>query len=84
MWGGCDTCGQSTMWGGCGCKSGEVWHDQSKDPLMPQAAPPMPDPQDAPGPAAEPEAAGKTTRRYVPSTVVPSAAWKWTPIRTSF
>lgn len=84
MWGNCDTCGQSTMWGGCGCQSGGVMHERSKDPLMPQALPPMPDPQEAPGPVGEPEAAGKAARRNVPSTVVPSAAWKWSPIRSSF
>ncbi|MFO0871807.1 MAG: hypothetical protein U0935_23025 [Pirellulales bacterium] len=84
MWGGCDSCGQSNLWGGCGCRSGEVWQDQAHDPLMPRTSPPMPEPHDAPGPAAEPEPVPKATRRYVPSTVVPSSAWKWTPIRTSF
>lgn len=78
----CSTCGESS---GCGCSKGggEVWHDYGKDPLMPQVVP-QPAPHDAPGPVPETDVPGKTTRRYVPSTVVPSAAWKWTPIRSSY
>ncbi|MFO0820945.1 MAG: hypothetical protein U1A77_23565 [Pirellulales bacterium] len=82
----CSTCGESNAWGGgCGCSKlgGEVYQDYGRDPLMPQSVP-QPAPHEAPGPVPETDVPGKTTRRYVPSTVVPSAAWKWTPIRSSY
>ncbi|MFO0903599.1 MAG: hypothetical protein U0939_11395 [Pirellulales bacterium] len=92
IFGGCGCSGGSGSMGEMSMDAGEVWHDGPSDPLMPRPAPPRQpavQPHEAPGPeapgpdaAAEPD--NRPARRYVPSTVVPSAAWKWTPIRSAY
>ncbi len=87
--GGCGCGGHGAGMPGGGFDTAEVWQDGPadgpSDPLTPRPSPAVrPAPQDAPGPHVETETENRPARRYVPSTVVPSSAWKFTPIRSSF